>query len=64
VNRAPKEGPGTKVGIAGFERPVSVRFDRSGDSLYVVDFGVLRQDQAGAHPERQTGSVWRIRKER
>jgi len=64
VNRAPKEGPGTKVGVAGFERPVSVRFDRTGDVLYVVDFGVMRHDQQGAHPERQTGSVWRIRKER
>lgn len=64
VNRAPKEGPGTKVGVPGFERPVSVRFDRTGDALYVIDFGVLRQDKQGAHPERQTGAIWRIRKER
>jgi glucose/arabinose dehydrogenase len=64
VNRAPKEGPGTKVRVAGLERPVSVRFDRSGDTLYIVDFGVLRHDQQGAHPERQTGSIWRIRRQR
>jgi glucose/arabinose dehydrogenase len=62
VNRAPKEGPGTKVGVAGFERPVAVRFDGNGESLYVVDFGVMRHDAQGAHPERQTGSVWRIRR--
>jgi glucose/arabinose dehydrogenase len=62
VNRAPKEGPGTKVGSAGFERPVSVRFSPSGDMLYVVDFGVMRHDEAGAKPERRTGNIWRIRK--
>jgi glucose/arabinose dehydrogenase len=64
VNRAGKEGPGTKVGVAGFERPVSVRFDRTGETLYIVDFGVLRHDEKGAHPERKTGTIWRIRRER
>jgi glucose/arabinose dehydrogenase len=61
TNRAPKQGPGTKVGVGGFERPVSVRFDPRGDTLYVIDFGVMRHDAHGAHPERQTGSIWRIR---
>jgi glucose/arabinose dehydrogenase len=60
VNRAPKEGPGTKVGVPGLERPVSVRFDRTGDALYIVDFGVIRHDDKGAHPERKTGAIWRI----
>jgi glucose/arabinose dehydrogenase len=64
VNRAPVEGPGTRARVPGFERPVSVRFDPAGEALYVVDFGVLRHDDKGAHPERQTGSIWRIRKER
>ncbi len=64
VNRAPKEGPGTKVGVAGLERPVSVRFDPAGETLYIVDFGVLRQDEKGAHPERKTGAIWRIRRQR
>lgn len=64
VNNAPQQGPGTKVGVAGLERPVSVRFDRSGEALYIVDFGVLRHDARGAHPERGTGAIWRIRRER
>jgi glucose/arabinose dehydrogenase len=64
VNRAPKEGPGTKVRVPGFERPVAVRFDPTGDALYVVDFGVMRHDQQGAHPERGTGALWRIRRQR
>lgn len=63
VNRAPKEGPGTKVRVPGLERPVSVRFDPRGESLYVVDFGIMRHDHAGAHPERQTGAIWRIRRQ-
>lgn len=63
VNDAPRQGPGTKVGVAGLERPVSVRFDASGDALYIVDFGVLRQDDKGAHPERATGAIWRITRE-
>ena len=63
TNRAPKQGPGTKVGVGGFERPVCVRFDPRGDTLYVIDFGVMRHDAQGAHPERQTGSIWRIRNE-
>jgi hypothetical protein len=64
VKRAPKEGPGTKVRVPGLERPVSVRFDSSGGALYVVDFGVIRHDDKGAHPERQTGAIWRIRRTR
>jgi len=28
----------------------------------VVAFGVLRHDDKGAHPERQTGAIWRIRR--
>lgn len=62
TNRGPHEGPGTKFGLPGFERPVAVRFSPDGSALYVVDFGVLRQDHRGAHPERGTGAVWRIRK--
>jgi glucose/arabinose dehydrogenase len=62
VNRAPKEGPATKVGGSGLERPVSVRFSPNGEMLYVVDFGVLRQDEKGPKPERGTGNIWRIRR--
>jgi hypothetical protein len=49
--------------MRGLERPIAVRFDPSGSSLYVVDFGVLRMDHEGSHPVRNTGVVWRIGRE-
>ncbi len=60
VNRAERNGPASRVGVHGLERPIAVRFDREGTALYVVDFGVLRQDQSGAHPVRRTGALWKI----
>jgi hypothetical protein len=60
VNRGPANGPASKVGGGGFERPVAARFDPSGAALYVVDFGVLLQSEKGAQPQPRTGVVWRI----
>jgi glucose/arabinose dehydrogenase len=62
-NRRDKAGPASKQKLRGFERPVAARFDRSGNALYVVDFGVVRMTDKGAAPEPQTGRVWRIVKE-
>lgn len=63
VNRGHENGPGTKIGSAGFERPVAARFDPRGDALYVVDFGVLLQDKSGAKPQQKTGVLWKITRE-
>lgn len=63
VNRAPHDGPASKVGGAGFERPVAVRFDRAGEALYVVDFGVLQMQGEQSKPHTRTGALWRIRRE-
>ena len=52
--------PGSKAGTAGFERPIAVRFDPSGRSLYVVDFGIVTEASDGSKPEPRTGCVWRI----
>jgi glucose/arabinose dehydrogenase len=60
VNRAEKKGPASKVGGGGLERPVAVRFDPSGRSLYVVDFGVLTHSETETKPRQQTGTIWRI----
>jgi glucose/arabinose dehydrogenase len=62
VNRGPHNGPATKIGTGGLERPVSVKFNRSGDALYVVDFGVVLQDKTGAKPQKGTGVIWKITK--
>ena len=63
VNRGDANGPASRVGGHGLERPIAARFDRTGEALYVVDFGVLRQDESGAHPVERTGALWRIERE-
>ena len=47
----------------GLERPVAARFDRSGNSLYVVDFGTLTTAGDKSHPLKNTGVLWRITRE-
>jgi glucose/arabinose dehydrogenase len=60
VNHGRRDGPASKLGSGGLERPVAVRFSPSGEELIVVDFGVMRQDKKGAKPQRGTGVIWRI----
>lgn len=60
ANRADREGPASKVGGHGFERPVAVRFDPNGTALYVVDFGVMLEKGRAHVPIPGTGGVWRI----
>lgn len=62
VNRAPLAGPASKVRGGGLERPVAVRFDPSGGSLYIVDFGVLTVNGTRTEPRPGTGTVWRARR--
>lgn len=62
VNLGEDNGPASKLGTGGLERPVAVRFDPSGESLYVVDFGVLAMSEKGAAPREGTGVLWRIRR--
>jgi glucose/arabinose dehydrogenase len=60
VNRGKQNGPASKLGTGGLERPVAARFAPDGSALYVVDFGILAMDDKGSHPVRGTGCVWRI----
>ena len=60
TNRGRVNGPGSRIGSAGLERPLAVRFDPAGTSLYVVDFGVMTMSERGAEPRKETGVVWRI----
>jgi hypothetical protein len=60
VNKGKHNGPATKIGGAGLERPVAVRFDPSGNVLYVVDFGIMLMDKTGPKPQQGTGVLWRI----
>jgi len=59
VNRGKTNGPASRLGTGGLERPVAVRFDPAGTSLYVVDFGVMTMG-ASPQPRTGTGVLWRI----
>ncbi|MFN2632166.1 MAG: sorbosone dehydrogenase family protein [Thermoanaerobaculia bacterium] len=63
VNRGAQNGPATRLKTGGLERPVAVRFDPAGTSLYVVDFGVMTMSAAGPSPQPGTGVLWRITRE-
>lgn len=63
VNRAEEKGPASRVGSGGLERPVAVRFDRTGEALYVVDFGILTIGEKGPQPRPGSGVLWRIVRE-
>jgi glucose/arabinose dehydrogenase len=63
ANRGDENGPASRLGGGGLERPVAVRFDPSGDALYVVDFGVMTVGEHGPQPRAETGVLWRIVRE-
>jgi hypothetical protein len=60
VNREPLNGPASRVGGGGLERPIAARFDPAGRALHVVDFGVMTVTRAGTTPHPGTGVLWRI----
>jgi glucose/arabinose dehydrogenase len=60
VNRGTTNGPASRLGTGGLERPVAVRFGPSGAALYVVDFGVMTIGEQGPQPRDGTGVLWRI----
>jgi hypothetical protein len=62
VNRGRRNGPASWLGNGGLERPVSVVFDPSGKDMYIVDFGTVRIDKLGTHPQKGSGVIWKISK--
>jgi hypothetical protein len=63
TNRGKENGPASRQKHGGLERPNAVRFNRAGDALYVVDFGVMTVDADGPKPRQGTGVLWRITRE-
>lgn len=60
ANVGRENGPASKLGTAGLERPIAARFDNTGSALYVVDFGVVTLDGKTPRPLEHTGVLWRI----
>lgn len=46
----------------GVARPIDCKFDPAGECLYVLDFGRLEGNLAGAIPVCGSGMLWRVRK--
>jgi glucose/arabinose dehydrogenase len=63
VNKGKRNGPATWLKKGGLERPVSVKFDPSGNGLYVVDFGIVKMTEQGPQPQTNTGVIWKITKQ-
>lgn len=63
VNRGKTNGPASRIGGGGLERPVAVRFSPDGTALYIVDFGVLTVSERGPQPRPETGVLWRVTRE-
>ena len=66
-NRRPGPAGMEHVMTAGPRRPVDARFSTDGNSLYIVDIGVIHGDIGGAGPfpipVPGTGVIWRITKD-
>ncbi len=60
VNDVKNNGPASYLNSGGLERPVAVRFTPDGNSLYIVDFGVLSVGADGPVPRENTGRVWKV----
>ena len=63
TNKGKRNGPASWLKKGGLERPVSVKFDKPGSALYVVDFGILKTDEKGSHSQTKTGMIWKITKQ-
>jgi glucose/arabinose dehydrogenase len=64
TNKGKRNGPASWLKTGGFERPISVTFDNTGENLYVIDFGILTMKETGPEPLQATGCVWKISKTR
>ena len=62
VNKGKRNGPASWLGNGGLERPVSVKFDNTGNALYMADFGILKMTEKGPEPQLKTGVIWKITK--
>jgi glucose/arabinose dehydrogenase len=63
VNKGKRNGPASWLQGGGLERPVSVKFNGSGNALYIADFGILKMTEKGANPQQKTGVIWKISKQ-
>jgi glucose/arabinose dehydrogenase len=59
-NKGRISAPASRLKHGGIERPVSVKFNPTGDALYMVDFGVMTMSAKGPEPRARTGVLWKV----
>ncbi len=59
MNKGKKNGPASWLKSGGFERPNAVQFSPDGNTLYVVDFGIMQVTKEKTHPVEGTGVLWK-----
>jgi hypothetical protein len=60
ANNGKTNAPASYLEHGGLERPVDLRFNQDGTSLYVVDFGVMTMHGKQTAPRKETRVLWRI----
>lgn len=53
-------GPASVTGSGGFEHPIGVRFDRTGEVMHILDLGVIEMTQRGPRALPGSGVLWRV----
>ncbi len=53
-------GPASMTRSGGFEHPIDVRFDRTGETMHILDLGVIEMTQSGPSVAPGTGVLWRV----
>jgi glucose/arabinose dehydrogenase len=62
ANRGKRGGPASWLGHGGLERPISVSFSPDGNSMYIVDFGIMTMEGKNPSPKQHTGVIWKVTK--
>jgi glucose/arabinose dehydrogenase len=64
VNKGKTNGPASWLNSGGLERPLNVRFNPEGTELFIVDFGVMLMSREGIFPQKGTGVLWKVVREK
>lgn len=54
--------PSSVNNTGGLERPLQLEWSNDGESLYIVDFGVVTIDDVGMNAQPFTGVLWKVSK--
>jgi hypothetical protein len=54
--------PSSANNTGGLERPLQLEWSNDGESLYIVDFGVVTIDDVGMNAQPFTGVLWKVSK--